>query len=56
MTVRSGCEAAAVTTNFVANSAADSGSIISASCGDTAAVDGDCVVRTMTSAADSASI
>ena len=36
-------------------SAADSGSIISAGCGDIAAVDGDCAARTTISAADSGS-
>ena len=49
MTVRSGCEAAARTTTSIA----DSGSMISASCGDTAAADGDVATRILRSAADS---
>ena len=51
MTVRSGCKAAARTLP----SAADSGCIRSAVCGDTAAVDGDSAARTHQSAADSGS-
>ena len=49
MTVRSGCEAAARTTTSIA----DSGSMISASCGDTAAANGDVETRAAASAADS---
>ena len=52
MTVRSGCKAAA--RSII--SAADSGSRISAACGDIAAVDGDCSARTTISAADSGCI
>ena len=50
MTVRSGCKAAAISR---LKSSADSGSIISASCGDTAAADGDVATRAAASAADS---
>ena len=50
MTVRSGCKAAAISR---LKSSADSGSIISASCGDTAAADGDVETRAAASAADS---
>ena len=52
MTVRSGCKAAAISP---LKSAADSGCTIYASCGNTAAVDGDDASRTVISAADSGS-
>ena len=52
MTVRSGCKAT-VRTSI---SAADSGCMRFAGCGDTAAVDGDCATRTLKSAADSGCI
>ena len=52
MTVRSGCKAT-VRTSI---SAADSGCINFAGCGDITAVDGDCATRTLPSAADPGSI